>query len=417
MGVKSIADTNSCQILIQDTILTIKEENHIGVAIGEWILDLFVIRRLFSGPVLSSQQHVFTEKTLNNFIALGRPAWKEARTYLRSLLDKENGTLRDDLCLRERALVRQSDVEMHLPVTIGDYTDFYSSIHHATNVGEMFRGKANALMPNWKHLPVGYHGRASSVVVSGTPIRRPNGQTLPKDDSPPVFGPCKLFDFELEMGFIVGKENKLGETISIENAEDFIFGMVLVNDWSARDIQKWEYVPLGPFLAKNLGTSVSPWVVTMDALKPFTTENFPQDPIPMKHLVHEDPYNFDINLEVAIRPGCATKESVVTKSNFKYMYWTMKQQLVHHASSGCNLRVGDLLASGTISGPEAHEFGSMLELSWRGSKEIPLEDGVTRKFLLDHDEVIIRGHCQKDGIRVGFGEVTGKVLPAYPISQ
>lgn len=300
---------------------------------------------------------------------------------------------------------------MHLPARIGDYTDFYSSVDHATNVGIMFRGKDNALMPNWKHLPVGYHGRASSIVVSGTPIKRPLGQTRPDDAQPPVFGPSKLMDFELEMAFFVGPSNQLGEPVAIENAQDHIFGMVLMNDWSARDIQKWEYVPLGPFLAKNLGTTISPWIVTMEALEPFKTANYQQDPQPMPYLRHSDPFSFAINLEVSIKPQGST-EAVVCRSNFKHMYWTMKQQLAHHTISGCNLQPGDLLASGTISGPEETSFGSMLELSWRGSRTIDLGGGVTRKFLQDNDEVVIRGHCEKSGLRIGFGECKGVLLPA-----
>merc|ERR1719312_1826871 len=261
---------------------------------------------------------------------------------------------------------------MHLPADIGDYTDFYSSIDHATNVGTMFRGKENALMPNWKHLPVGYHGRASSVVVSGTPIRRPNGQTVAGDDVPPKFGPCRLMDFELETAFFTGPATKMGDPIPIEKAGDHIFGMVLMNDWSARDIQKWEYVPLGPFGAKNLGTTISPWVVTMEALMPFAFPNYVQDPTPFPYLQHNDAYTFDVALEVSIQPEGEANSSVVSRSNFKHMYWTMKQQLVHHTVTGCNMRPGDLLASGTISGPEPSSYGSMLELSWRGAKTVAL---------------------------------------------
>ncbi|CAM9264125.1 unnamed protein product, partial [Lampetra planeri] len=283
---------------------------------------------------------------------------------------------------------------------------------HATNVGIMFRGPDNALMPNWLHLPVGYHGRASSVVPSGTPIRRPHGQTRPHDDQPPVFGASRLLDFELEMAFFVGPGNRLGEPIAMERAQDHIFGMVLMNDWSARDIQKWEYVPLGPFLGKNFGTSISPWVVTMEALAPFTLPNAKQDPPPLPYLQHADPFSFDIHLSVGIHGEGMAEPAIVCKSNFKHMYWSMKQQLVHHAASGCNLRPGDLLASGTISGPEPGSFGSMLELSWKGTRSVDLGGGNTRKFLQDGDEVIITGHCQGQGYRVGFGACTGKVLPA-----
>ncbi|MCL4133038.1 UNVERIFIED_CONTAM: hypothetical protein GTU68_027359 [Idotea baltica] len=303
---------------------------------------------------------------------------------------------------------------MHLPATIGDYTDFYSSIDHATNVGTMFRGKENALMPNWRHLPVGYHGRASSVVVSGTPLRRPSGQTRPSEEQPPAHTPSKLLDFELEMAFFTGPGNELGAPIPVESAHKHIFGMVVMNDWSARDIQKWEYVPLGPFGAKNFGTSISPWVVPMEALMPFVVDNYAQDPAPLPYLRHQDKFNFDIMLEVAIKQN-ASVASIVTRSNFRHMYWTMKQQLAHHTVTGCNMRPGDLLASGTISGPTPNSFGSMLELSWKGTKPVDLGGGVTRKFIQDGDEVIVSGYCQGNGFRVGFGECTGKVLPALPL--
>ncbi|XP_046398911.1 fumarylacetoacetase [Ischnura elegans] len=396
---------------------TIGNASHrIGVAIGDQVLDLNAISHLFDGPLLREKQHVFKEPTLNAFMALGRPSWLEARNRLRTLLSADCPTLRDDADLRSKALIPQNDVCMHLPASIGDYTDFYSSIHHATNVGIMFRGKENALMPNWKHLPVGYHGRASSVVVSGTDIRRPWGQTRPSDDAPPVFGPCRLMDFELEMAFFVGgMGNHLGSSIPIHKAQDHIFGMVLMNDWSARDIQKWEYVPLGPFLAKNLGTTISPWVVTMEALEPFKVDNYPQEPSPMPYLIHEDKYNFDINLQVEIKPEGAAVASTVCRSNFRHLYWTPKQQLAHHTITGCNMRAGDLLASGTISGETSDSFGSMLELCWKGTKVIPLADGSTRKFLQDGDEVTMKGFCQGDGFRVGFGSCTGKLLPAHPM--
>uniref|UniRef100_A0A2K5D4R8 Fumarylacetoacetase n=1 Tax=Aotus nancymaae TaxID=37293 RepID=A0A2K5D4R8_AOTNA len=369
----------------------------IGVAIGEQILDLSVIKHLFTGPVLSKHQDVFSEPTLNSFMGLGQAAWKEARVFLQNLLSVSQARLRDDTELRKRAFVSQASATMHLPAAIGDYTDFYSSRQHATNVGVMFRGKENALMPNWLHLPVGYHGRASSVVVSGTPIRRPMGQMQPDDSKPPVYGACKLLDMELEMAFFVGPGNRLGEPIPISKAHEHIFGMVLMNDWSARDIQKWEYVPLGPFLGKSFGTTISPWVVPMDALMPFAVPNPEQSSW--------------ILLLFPTGEGMS-QAATICKSNLKYMYWTMLQQLTHHSVNGCNLRPGDLLASGTISGPEPESFGSMLELSWRGTKPIELGNGQTRKFLLDGDEVIITGHCQGDGYRVGFGQCAGKVLPA-----
>jgi len=388
----------------------------IGVAIGNHVLDLAKISHLFTGPLLAHHQDVFTATTLNSLMGLTREHWAEARTTITSLLSADNPTIRDDDNLRNIALVSQDQVKMHLPASIGDYTDFYSSLDHATNVGTMFRGKDNALMPNWKYLPVGYHGRASSVVVSGTPIRRPLGQTKPVDTEPPKFGPCRLMDFELEMAFFIGGPTKdLGNPIKIDEADEHIFGMVVMNDWSARDIQKWEYVPLGPFGAKNLGTSISPWVVTMEALKPFAVPNYVQDPAPFPYLQHADPYTFDVNLEVAIKPAGSSTSSVVSQSNFKYMYWTMKQQLAHHTITGCNMKPGDLLASGTISGPEPSSFGSMLELSWRGSKPVPLSDGGERKFLQDGDTVIMTGVCKGQGYNVGFGTVQGVVLPALQL--
>jgi fumarylacetoacetase len=304
---------------------------------------------------------------------------------------------------------------MHLPAKIGDYTDFYSSKSHAYNIGVMIRGKDNALQPNWSWLPVGYHGRASSVVLSGTDIHRPRGQLQPDETKPPVFDTCKLLDFELEVACLVGPGNKLGEPISIEKSGDHLFGLVLMNDWSARDIQKWEYVPLGPFGAKNFGTTVSPWVVTFDALKPFAVASEKQDPAPLSYLAEENPMAYDIKLEVALQGEGQKDESVIVKSNCKYLYWTFKQQLAHHTVTGCNMQPGDLLGSGTISGTDPSEFGSMMELSWRGSKEIKLNDGSVRKFLKDGDKVKFTGHCEGKGYRLGFGECSGKILPAVTL--
>ncbi|GFS16382.1 fumarylacetoacetase [Elysia marginata] len=388
----------------------------IGVAIGDQILDIQAVKHLFDGPVLKDAQNVFDQPTLNAFMGLGRAAWWEARQTLQKILSKSESTLRDNAELRARALVPQSSAIMHLPATIGDYTDFYSSKNHAYNVGCMFRDPKNALNPNWTHLPVGYHGRSSSVVISGTSIRRPNGQLKPTETNPPIFGTCRLFDFELEMGFFTGPASQLGNPITLDKAEDHIFGMVLLNDWSARDIQKWEYVPLGPFLGKNMGTTISPWVVTMDALRPFLIDNVPQDPEPLPYLAHKDNYNFDIKLDVSIMADGLAKPSTITRSNFKYMYWTMKQQLVHHTATGCNINPGDLMGSGTISGPTPEEYGSMLELCWKGTKTIDLGNGITRKFLQDGDEVIFHGYCEGEGHRVGFGNCSGKVLPAHPLS-
>lgn len=386
------------------------------MAIGDQILDLSIIRHLFTGPILSKHQDVFVQPTLNNFMALGQGAWKEARAHLQTLLSAGHARLRDDQELRKRAFVPQAQATMHLPAAIGDYTDFYSSRQHASNVGIMFRGKENALMPNWLHLPVGYHGRASSIVVSGTPIRRPLGQMRLDDTKPPVYGPSKLLDIELEMAFFVGPGNNLGEPIPIAKAHEHIFGMVLMNDWSSRDIQRWEYVPLGPFLGKSFATTISPWVVTMDALMPFVIPNPEQDPKPLPYLRHDQPYTFDINLSVSLKGENMIQPFPIIQSNFKHMYWTMLQQLAHHTVNGCNLRPGDLLASGTISGPEPESFGSMLELSWRGTQAIELGYGNSRRFLHDGDEVIITGHCQGNGYRVGFGQCSGKVLPALPTS-
>nr|ADD38200.1 Fumarylacetoacetase [Lepeophtheirus salmonis] len=392
-------------------------KKRIGVAIGAYVLDVSKLWNRFKGPFMNAEaQKVLGEaETLNALMGLTPEHWVETRAVIKGLLSSDDPlSIKNE---RDNYLIPMDKVTMHLPAQIGDYTDFYSSIDHATNVGTMFRGKENALMPNWKHLPVGYHGRSSSVVVSGTPIRRPNGQTKPVETEPPQFGPCKLLDFELEMAFFVGgPTNELGKPISIEKAQDRIFGMVVMNDWSARDIQKWEYVPLGPFLAKNMGTTISPWVVPIEAMKPFLTENYPQDPAPLPYLRHNDSFNFDIKLQVSIKPEGASKEDVVTKSNFKFMYWTMKQQLAHHSATGCNMRPGDLLASGTISGPEESFYGSMLELSWKGSKTVKLESsGEERKFIKDGDVVNVSGFCQGNGYRVGFGDCWGKVLPANPL--
>lgn len=386
----------------------------IGVAIAEFVMDLSQMKHLFDGPIMKNNQNVFEQETLNSFMALGHLAWRETRARLRTLLSEENATLRDNRELRGRVFIKRADCQMHMPAQIGDYTDFYSSRQHATNVGIMFRGKENALMPNWLRLPVGYHGRSSSVVISGTPVRRPCGQSQPDESKPPVYGPCKALDFELEMAFFVGPGNKLGEPIPAQNAHEHIFGMVLMNDWSARDIQKWEYVPLGPFTAKNFATTISPWVVTMEALMPFVCQGEEQNPAPFAYLQHTDPFTFDIKLEVAIRIPEDDKETILTKSNFKNMYWTMKQQLAQQTVTGCNVKPGDLLASGTISGETRDSFGSMLEITWRGSDPFYVNDEKTikRVFIQDDDTIIMRGHCQGNGYRVGFGECSGKILPA-----
>lgn len=383
----------------------------VGVAIGDFILDLSVISEAGLFDEIDFDKNVFPRNLLNWFIALGKPATNAVREGISDLLNAENPELRDNDELKSKALVKQSGAQMHMPVFIPNYTDFYSSKEHATNVGTMFRDTKNALLPNWLHLPVGYHGRASSIVVSGTPIHRPKGQTKADDAPAPSFGPSWLLDFELEMGFIIGKSTELGTSISTAHAEDYIFGMVLFNDWSARDIQKWEYVPLGPFLAKNFASTVSPWIVTLEALEPFRVETPTQEPEVLPYLKFEGKKNYDIHLEVAIVPESG-KGKTVTHSNFKYMYWNMVQQLAHHTSNGCNIKVGDLCASGTISGTTPDSYGSMLEITWQGKNPIQMPDETERKFILDNDTVVMRGYCKKDGVRIGFGECSGKILPA-----
>jgi len=384
----------------------------IGVAIGDFLLDLALLeeQNLLSLPGLRGRE-VFSEPTLNAFMAAGRNAWTEARAAVSRLLRHDEPMLRDNKPLRERALVLMADVEMLLPAAICDYIDFYSSKEHASNVGTMLRGADKALTPNWLHLPVAYHGRASSVVVSGTNLRRPLGQTKADDAELPTFGPSRNLDFELEMGFFIGPGNELGEPIPIQRAEEHIFGLVLVNDWSARDIQKWEYVPLGPFLAKNFGTSISPWVVPLEALEPFRVSGPPQDPKPLPYLQVAGAGSFDIQLEVTLQGAKMDRPHRVCASNFKHLYWSMAQQLAHHTVNGCNLRPGDLLASGTISGPTPDSYGSMLELAWKGTNPLSLPNGEMRVFLQDGDRVTMTGWCQAPGYRVGFGEVTGRIVP------
>ncbi len=379
-------------------------EPRIGVAIGDHILDMPIVASTGILDEFSIPDSIWMKPTLNDFIKLGKNVTSSVRTRLQQELCAPESSLRK---MRE-VFVNMENANMHLPVFVRDYTDFYSSIEHATNVGKMFRDPENALLPNWKHLPVGYHGRASSIVVSGTPVKRPNGQTKPGDGSP-VYGPSKALDFELEMAFIVGQENMLGDPISIHHAEEYIFGMVLFNDWSARDIQKWEYVPLGPFLGKSFASSVSPWIVTMEALEPYRVASPVQDPKPLPYLKHSGFNNFDIYLEVSITPA-GGDEKRVTRSNFKYMYWSMVQQLAHHTVNGCNVSIGDMMASGTISGSEPDSYGSMLELSWGGKKPITMPDGSQRSFLLNGDTVTMRGYAGRENRKVGFGTVTGQII-------
>ena len=378
--------------------------------IGDLVIDLATLYDYgFFDEIEGLNDNVFEAYTLNEFIELGKPVTNAVRLKIQELLD-ENSKLANDEKTIEECFYELDQVKMMMPVHVPNYTDFYSSIEHATNVGKMFRDPANALLPNWKHLPVGYHGRASSIVVSGTEIIRPKGQTKPADLDSPIFGPSKQLDFELEMAFIVNKNTDMGESISTSEAEEVIFGMVIFNDWSARDIQSWEYVPLGPFLGKNFGSSISPWVVTLEALNPFRTESPKQEPEVLDYLKFSGDKNFDINLEVYIQPENGT-ENLISQSNYKFMYWNMTQQLAHHTINGCNVEVGDMYASGTISGENPNSFGSMLELTWRGQNPLKLDDGQERKFIEDNDTIIMRGFAEKDGIRVGFGEVSGKILP------
>jgi len=392
--------------LTRDDIITI------GTRIGDTAIDLGALHQLgyFAGIPLTDD--IFLQDTLNDFIADGRKTWRLVRNRIAEIFDDNNDSLKHNKKHKEIVLFRLDEIEMQLPVQIGDYTDFYASKEHATNVGIMFRGEENALMPNWLHLPVGYHGRSSSIIPSGIPVHRPQGQTLPTGADKPVFGPSKLVDFELEMAFITTDANDLGEPIPIEEAEDYIFGLVLFNDWSARDIQKWEYVPLGPFLGKSFASTISPWIVTLDALEPFRVDTPKQDHKPLPYLQFKGKKSFDINLEAAVKPKGA-KETVVCKSNFKYMYWNMAQQLAHLTSNGCPVNSGDMMGSGTISGPTEDSYGSMLELTWRGEKPIKMKDGTERKFINDNDSVIMRAYSKNDDVRIGFGEIKTKLLPVY----
>lgn len=391
--------------LTRDDIVTI------GTRIGDYAIDLGALHQLGYFKGIDLTDDIFLQDTLNDFISDGRKTWRLVRDRIADIFDKENPILRDNKDHRSYILFTMDEVEMQLPVQVGDYTDFYSSKEHATNVGTMFRGKENALMPNWMHIPVGYHGRSSSIIPSGINIRRPWGQTMPEGATTPNFGPSKLVDFELEMAFITTDANVLGEPIPVNEAEEYIFGLVLFNDWSARDIQKWEYVPLGPFLAKNFASSISPWIVTLDALQPFKVEGPKPEMEQLPYLQYKGKKSYDINLEVYIAPEDG-EESKISTSNFKYMYWNMSQQLAHHTVNGCNVNSGDMMGSGTISGKTPDSFGSMLELTWRGEKPIKLSDGTERKFINDNDTVIMKGYCKNQHVRIGFGECRTKLLPA-----
>ena len=381
----------------------------VGVAIGDWVLDLAQLEK--AGLLTPSSRPVFDKSSLNDFIALGQAVWRSTRAQISLLLRSDHARLRDDGQLRASALIPMHEAIMHLPITVTGYTDFYSSKEHATNVGSMFRDPANALLPNWLHLPVGYNGRASSVVVSGTEVRRPMGQIKPPTAEQPLFAECAKLDFELETAFIVGANTALGEPVSVNDAEDMIFGMVILNDWSARDIQQWEYVPLGPFNAKTFATSISPWVVTMEALEPFRVAGPEQQPQPLPYLRHEGNHSVDISLSVDIQPANSQEPTTLCNTNYRAMYWSMAQQLAHHTVSGCNVRVGDLMASGTISGTQPDSFGSLLELSWNGQRPVTLSDGKTqRSFLEDGDVVTMRGACVGTHYRCGFGSVSGRIV-------
>jgi len=391
---------------------TAEGTRRIGVALGEWVVDLAALEANGYLALQPGEQY-FNQPTLNKFIDSGKSSWSKVRAELQKLLSADNAELRDNSALREQVFFKQANVTLHLPVHVPGYTDFYSSKEHATNVGCMFRDPKNALLANWSELPVGYNGRASSVIVSGTDIVRPSGQIKLPNEERPQFSACRKLDFELETGFIIGKQNQLGQPITVENAWDHIFGMVLFNDWSARDLQQWEYVPLGPFNSKTFASSISPWIVTLEALEPFKTSSPIQEPQPLAYLREDHSANsYDIQLSVEIQAEQAAQADVICETNFKYMYWSMAQQLAHHTIAGCNVQVGDLMGSGTISGPAPDSYGSLLEITWNATKPLTLSNGEQRTFIQDGDTVIMKGHCEKDGLRIGFGEVSGKVLPA-----
>ena len=383
-----------------------------GVAIGEFIVDLAYLQKKGYFRQLDLPTGIFYKPSLNDFLSLGRKRIRGVRERVSELLRLDNDVLQSKKSHSKEALIRQKHAQMLLPVRVPNYTDFYSSEEHAINVGSMFRDPTNALLPNWKHLPVGYHGRASSIVVSGTDVRRPKGQVKSNHSDAPEFTASRRLDFELEVAFITCAENPLGSPVPITKAEDFIAGLVLFNDWSARDIQQWEYVPLGPFLGKNFASTMSPWIITLDALEPFRVEGPPQDPRVLPYLDFVGKNNFDINLEVSLKPARG-KEAVLCRSNAKYLYWSVAQQVAHHTVNGCNVQVGDVYASGTVSGPSPGSFGSMLELSWNGQRPLTLSDGSARAFLEDGDTVIMRGYCEKDGVRIGFSECRGRILSAH----
>ena len=385
------------------------KKKRVATIIGDTVVDVFALAELGYFDDLKIKKSVFRNDYLNDFIALGKIKTNAVRLRLQKILTQPEK-------IPSSVFFLENSIELHLPIKIGDYTDFYSSEQHATNVGAMFRNPENALLPNWKHIPVAYHGRASSIFVSGTNFHRPKGQICPNDLESPIFSSTKRLDFEVEMATIMGKGNAIGDNISVDDAENFIFGFQLFNDWSARDIQKWEYVPLGPFLAKNFFSSVSPWVVTIEALEPFRISIEPQSPEVLPYLKEKHRRGFDVELNVYLEnfnsetnANCTTR---ISETNFKNMYWSVAQQIAHHTVNGCNLNIGDVLASGTISGTTPNSFGSMLELTWGGKNPITLKDGTSRKFIENGDSVIIKGFAEKNGIRIDFGEVRNMVLPS-----
>jgi fumarylacetoacetase len=387
-----------------------------GIRIGDRVLDVAVLQEAgLLQPELPAG--IFRSGALNGFMALGPAVWRGTRARVSFLLSSETAALRDDPALSAKALFDASRVTQHLPIEVQGFTDFYSSREHATNVGKMFRDKANPLLPNWLYIPVAYNGRASTVAVSGTPVRRPLGQIKPPGAEAPVFGPSAKLDFELEMGVIVGQANPMGETLSVAKAEEAIFGFALLNDWSARDIQRWEYAPLGPFQAKAFATALGPWIVTAEALEPFRAQGPIQEPAPLPYLAQKGAKNYDIELEVSLRPKGSTHAATISRTNFARMYWSSAQQLAHHTACGCAMRVGDLLGSGTISGPSADSFGSLLELTWNGQKPLTLPGGSIRSFLEDGDVVSFTGRAQRNGISIGFGLCEGEILPARPVES
>jgi fumarylacetoacetase len=390
---------------------TESKTQRVGVAIGNEILDISSLFELNYLNELPFKKEDFSSNFLNEMMSYGKKETRNLRARISDLLNSSNSELSANENDVKKCFDLQTESTMHLPINIGDYTDFYSSEQHAYNVGCMFRDPNNALLPNWKHIPVGYHGRSSSIIPSNQAFHRPKGQQKLDDQENPVFGPCKLLDFELEMGFFTYEGKPLGDQIHTNEADDYIFGMCLFNDWSARDIQKWEYVPLGPFLAKNFASSMSCWIVTLDALEPFRIPGPQQEPKVLPYLEYDGNKHLDIKLEVSIKVPNGD-EKTVTESNYKYMYWNMNQQLAHHSVNGCDIKCGDLLASGTISGPNEGSYGSMLEISWKGTKPLDMPDGSQRKFINDGDSVIMKGYSKNEDVRIGFGEVRTLLLSA-----